>query len=107
EAEFYPSLRISNGLPQLYYTFLANVVRAQLTDFITPFPNTSENAAVVFRALNINFDLIYIDGVHEYEGATRDINTYYDLLSENGLLIGDDYVIWEGVTRAANDVAKA
>ena len=106
QPNFYDSLLIKNGLPHLYYTFLSNVVKNEVADIITPFPTTSENAAVVFRRLGVRFDLVYIDAAHEYDPATRDITTYYDLLSDNGLLIGDDYIGWPGVTQAANDFVK-
>ena len=102
---WYDSLRIRNGLPQLYYTFLANVVRAQLSDVITPFPNTSENAAAIFRHLDVKFDLIYLDAAHQYEAVKRDLNIYYDLLADDGLMIGDDYIDWAEVTRAVDDFA--
>ena len=101
--EWYASLRILNGMPHLYYTFLANVVRAGVTDVITPFPTTSENAAEVFAKLGVRFDLIYIDAAHEYEPAKRDIATYYDLLANEGVLIGDDYLDWPEVTQAADE----
>src|SRR5437016_4332575 len=32
------SLRLLNGYPQLYYTFLTNVIENQLTEVIIPFP---------------------------------------------------------------------
>jgi hypothetical protein len=99
----YASLRILHGMPRLYYTFLANVVRAGVTDVITPFPMTSENAAEILAKLGVRFDLIYIDAAHEYKSAKRDIAVYYDLLDEDGLLIGDDYIYWPGVTQAADE----
>jgi len=102
----YDSLRIRHGLPQLYYTFLSNVVRAGLEDFITPLPTTSDNAAAILRHFGIKFDLVYIDAAHDYDGAKRDIAAYYDLLADNGALIGDDYIFWDGPTKAANDFAK-
>lgn len=105
--DFFASLQIRNGMPQLYFTFLANVVRAGMSDLITPFPTTSETAASILTSLGIKFDLIYIDAAHEYESVKRDISLYLDLLSDDGLLIGDDYIVWEGVTRAANDIANA
>lgn len=101
--EEYASLRIVHGVPQLYYTFLANVVRAGVSDIITPFPMTSENAAEIFGTLGVQFDLIYIDAAHEYKPAKRDIEAYYDLLADDGLLIGDDYINWPGVTQAADE----
>jgi hypothetical protein len=105
EPEYYASLRIQHGVPHIYYTFLANVVRAGVTDVITPFPMTSDSAATIFGALGVRFDLIYIDAAHEYEPAKRDITAYYDLLADDGLLIGDDYTYWPGVTQAADDFA--
>lgn len=103
DPDYYASLRILNGMPHLYYTFLSNIVRAELSDIITPFPNTSQNAASVFLRLGVQFDLVYIDAAHEYEPAKRDFLTYYGLLADNGLLIGDDYRVWPGVTQAADD----
>jgi predicted O-methyltransferase YrrM len=106
EEFWYESLRIMNGMPHLYYTFLANVARSGVADVITPFPMTSENAARVFAKLKAKFDIVYIDAAHEYEAVKRDINAYYDLIEDDGLLIGDDYLVWEGVTRAADDFAS-
>jgi predicted O-methyltransferase YrrM len=103
DQESYASLRILNGMPHLYYTFLANVVRAGVSDVITPFPMTSENAAEIFAKLGVRFDLIYIDAAHEYGPAKRDIAAYYELLADDGLLIGDDYISWPGVTRAVDE----
>lgn len=101
--ESFSSLRISNGMPQIYYTFLANVLRSGAANIITPFPTTSENAAVVFEKMGVRFDIVYIDAAHEYEPAKRDIKAYYDLLEDDGLLIGDDYLTWPGVTKAADE----
>jgi hypothetical protein len=50
--------------------------------------------------------MIYVDAAHEYDAVKRDLTNYYDLLSPRGLLIGDDYIYWDGVTRAVNDFAK-
>lgn len=99
------SLRLRHGFPQLYFTFLANVVRAGLADRIVPLATTSDNAAVILRAKEIVADMIYIDAAHEEEPALRDFRTYWPLLSERGVLLGDDYISWEGVTRAANRFA--
>ncbi len=107
-AGWYESLAIQNGFPKLYFTFLANVVREGLTDIVTPFPSTSDNAAYIFEKLGIHFDIAYIDAAHEYEPALRDYTNYWSILREPGLLIGDDYnASWPGVVRAANDFAKS
>jgi hypothetical protein len=99
------SLRFHHGMPQLYYTFLSNVVREGFQNIITPFPTTSENAAVVFQKIGARFDMIYLDAAHEYDAASRDLGFYFPLLNNPGLLIGDDYIGWEGITRAANEFA--
>lgn len=100
---WYSSLRIENGMPTIYYTFLANVMQAGLTDVITPCPMTSENAAVVFAQQGFRFDIVYVDAAHEYAPAKRDFELYYDLLGDDGLLVGDDYMFWPEVTRAVDD----
>ena len=100
------SLLISNGMPHLYFTFLSNVIRSGFTDCIVPLPSTSENAAVILREIGIRPDLVYVDAAHEEEPAYRDFRLYWDLLTADGVLLGDDYVGWEGVTRAANRFAR-
>jgi hypothetical protein len=106
DPNFYDSLRIAHGIPLLYYTFLSNVIANHCADIITPFPTTSENAAVVFQKLGIRFDMVYVDAAHEYDSVMRDVRFYYDLLSDPGLLIGDDYIYWGDLTRAVDDFVK-
>jgi hypothetical protein len=105
ERRYDESLNRRWGYPQLYHGFLANVIKWKCEDVIVPFPATSENAAVVFSQYGVKADVIYIDAAHEYEPALRDFITYWDLLDDGGYLIGDDYIGWEGVTRAANEFA--
>lgn len=104
--EAYNSLKLKNGFPHLYWTFLTNVVREGCSDIITPFPSTSENAAVVLKKLGLKADLIYIDAAHEYDAVLRDLEYFWPLLSDEGVLVGDDYISWKGVTRAANEFAR-
>ena len=104
--DWYTSLKIVNGFPQLYYTFMSNVVANEVQDIITPFPNTSENAAKVFQRMGAKFDIVYIDAAHEFVPVKRDLELYWDLLADNGILIGDDYIEWPEVTAAANEFAR-
>jgi predicted O-methyltransferase YrrM len=107
DADHYDSLRIKHGYPGFYWTFLRNVVDSGVEDVITPLPVPSDTAYYILSSMKVVADLIYIDGAHEYEAVTRDLQQYWELLSDDGLLIGDDYVGWDGVTRAANDFARA
>ena len=101
---WYESLQIRFGQPRLYFTFLSNVVRAGLQDVVTPFPCTSETAAVILFNLGFYFEVCYIDAAHEYEAVKRDMTACWPLLREPGIMIGDDYS-WPGVKRAVDEFA--
>ena len=102
----YDSLKIKNGFPQLYWTFLRNVVDAGAQDMITPIPMPSETAFYVLEQLKVSLDLVYLDAGHEYESVSGDLKRYWSLLRPGGVLIGDDYEPnWPGVMRAANRFA--
>jgi hypothetical protein len=80
-----------NGYPSLYYTFLANVVRSGLQDYITPLPIASESAVVVLGHLGATADLIYIDGAHQFDPVYRDISEFWNLRNADGIMLCDDY----------------
>jgi hypothetical protein len=100
---WWSSLRMRHGYPQLYFTFLANVVRQGVQDLIIPLASTSESAAMILASKQVRPDMVYIDAAHEYEPALRDFRAYWRLLSDTGVLLGDDYIGWSGVTQAANE----
>jgi predicted O-methyltransferase YrrM len=101
---YYASLNHRFGYPSLYYTFLTNVVRAGLQDIITPFPLTSHLAADVLAKFGAKADIVYIDAAHDYDSVKLDLAKFWPLLSDEGVLLGDDYK-WAGVTAAANEFA--
>lgn len=95
------------GYPQVYYQFLSNVVHSNLQDVILPFPNTSENGYRYFKHFNITAQMIYIDASHEEDDVYKDLNNYYDLLENNGILFGDDYQKdWPGVINSVNKFSQ-
>lgn len=105
---WYNQLKCKNGYPQIYYQFLSNVVHNNCEEYIIPIPLNSLDGARFLRGdflkeLQIKADLIYIDASHEYEDVLNDINFYYPLLKEDGILFGDDYDIgWPGVVKAVD-----
>lgn len=102
------SLYFVHGWPQVYYQFLANVVRRGLCDCITPLPQTSRNAVQILATLELFPDLVYIDGSHDYLDARRDIEDYFGLLRpEGGVLFGDDYGVFAGVTKAVQAASRS
>ena len=99
------NMRLRNGYPQVYYQFLSNVIHSGVQDIITPFPNTSSIMSKYFKQHDVKSELIYIDASHEYFDVLRDLECYYELLSENGVIFGDDYQ-WGGVREAVNAFAS-
>lgn len=99
------SLRIVNGRPNLYDTFLNNVIANECEKYITPFPLTSEAAYFVLNKLSVKSKMIYIDAGHEYTSVIKDIEMYWQLLEDGGVMILDDYIAWHGVTKAVNEFA--
>lgn len=84
-------LKRSHGWPQLYFTFISNVIRHIGRERICPLPTASTVAAVLLSKLNLQADLIYIDGSHEYLDVKRDIQDYWPLLRSGGIMLLDDF----------------
>lgn len=97
-----------HGSPRLYEQFLRNVVEmpaeaAQLASYagrIHPVRQTSLNGARILAHFKVQADLIYIDGSHEYDDVYADLCAYMPLLSEKGVMFGDDFRTFPGVFAA-------
>ncbi|MGE3517648.1 MAG: class I SAM-dependent methyltransferase, partial [Vicinamibacterales bacterium] len=89
-----------HGYSRLYHQFLSNIVRAGVADRVVPFPNTSSIAAQWMSRQGVRPDLVFIDGSHEYADVLNDLERYYALLLDGGVLFGDDYGSFQGVARA-------
>ncbi len=94
------------GRPDLYDTFLSNVVAAGLQTQVIPLPQTSTTAALILKKLGIEPAIIHIDAAHEYNEVLRDLEHWWEVLPKGGTIIGDDYDIhWPGVVQAADEFA--
>ena len=51
--------------------------------------------------------LVFVDGSHSYEYAAGDSETAFRLVAPGGIVIWHDYGVWEGVTRALEDLEEA
>jgi hypothetical protein len=104
DSDRYLSLALKNGYPTVYYQFLANVVFNKMESRIIPFPVTSALAAKFFQNYQVKFDLIYIDASHEYEDIMYDLNLFWGLVNQSGILFGDDFDShWPSVMRAVTE----
>ncbi len=92
-------------LPNLFQQFLSNMLHRDLADKVIPVRMQSLPAARKFRLLGIRADLIYIDAGHKYAEVFQDIASWYPLLTEGGILCGDDWNLGR-VSHAVKDYAK-
>lgn len=99
----YVSLRLKNGFPQVYYTFLANVIEADVQDIITPFPLASVQAAKVFNHFGEGADMVYIDASHYYPAVLSDLHAWNSIAER--VMWGHD--IWMGDVKRAVEEYKA
>ena len=99
-------LKLKNGYPQIYYQFLSNIVHSNVQDIILPFPTTSTIGFRYFQKKGITPQLVYIDASHDKEDVYIDIRNYYSILSSGGILFGDDYIAWPGVSEAVQQFSS-
>lgn len=58
------------------------------------------------------FDMVYLDGGHSYDGVKSDLQIYYPMVKDGGILSGDDYeyITFDneecGVVQAVNEFAQ-
>jgi hypothetical protein len=94
----------TQGMPDIFQTFLSNVCKAGVQEYVIPMPQTSISAAMILQRLKVAAAVIHIDAAHEYEEVLRDAEEYWKILEPGGFLIGDDYhETWPGVVRAAGE----
>jgi SAM-dependent methyltransferase len=79
------------GYPSAYYQFLSNICHSNLQDIVIPFPQTTKIACQWLKSKNIDVDLIYVDGNNETIDVYQDILYGWQLLTNNGIIFGDDY----------------
>lgn len=66
-----------------------------------------DSAALMAQMPDGYFDLVYIDGDHEYDGVVRDIQATLPKLKPTGAMVFNDYSVWSPVTVMHCGVARA
>ena len=84
---------------------MANLRRKNLT-LICGNSDKKENLRIIEKFQP--FDLIFIDGSHEYEDVRKDLNNYCKMLSSHGILAAHDIHSKEysGVNKAWNEFKR-
>ena len=73
---------------------------------ILPIPLESTHAAAIFKRYGFQFDMVFIDGLHHFEGVVDDIKAWRELLAPDAIFCGHDYGHrdWLGVEQAVREV---
>ena len=48
--------------------------------------------------------LVFVDGSHAYDYVIADTDTAFRLVADKGMVIWHDYGVWDGVTRALEEI---
>jgi len=68
---------------------------------------TSKEAVNYFNDIDFKVNIIYIDGIHAYEGVKNDIKMWLPLLNPSGWLTGHDYQgKFPGTIKAVDEFKK-
>ena len=88
----------------LYTTFVKNVKSKGFGDVIVPLALPTLQAIEVLKTYKVQPDILYIDAAHEYLPVKMDMEAYWEILKQDGILLGDDYEEnWPGVVQAVNE----
>jgi hypothetical protein len=81
------------GASQMYYTFLANCIAKNVEDKIIPMQTSSLNGAMALLSHKLRPQFMYIDGSHANPDVFLDLENFYHILADNGVMAFDDYSI--------------
>jgi predicted O-methyltransferase YrrM len=89
----------------LYEKFRANVGDLISSQKIKVIRAESVQAAKMLQGMGMKFEMIFIDGAHEYEAVRDDLLAWMPLLAAGGLLCGHDFDGGRaGVVRAVREL---
>jgi len=77
-----------------------------LKDFphVSVFVSDSLEWARETKVLEIEYNMVFLDGLHSYEQVKAEIEAYLPLIKDGGIISGHDYNnTWKGVIKAVNE----
>lgn len=84
-------LSVTEGRPTVYYQFLANMIKENLTRTVLPVSMTSIIGARFLQTFQFRPQVIYLDSAHEQGETLIELALYWNLLRPGGVLFGDDW----------------
>ena len=85
----------------IFYDFVDNAVISDTYGTYDIIKDTADNASNQFG--NSSIDFVMLDAGHSYETTTNHIKKWFNKVKSGGIIAGDDYGVFDGVTRAADD----
>ncbi len=85
----------------IFYEFIENTVLSNNYGNFNIIKDSSRNASKIFA--NNSIDYIMLDAGHSYDALRDDINSWYPKVKPGGYISGDDYTVFDGVTKAADE----
>jgi hypothetical protein len=80
--------------------FKQNIKRVKVDNIVHPFVATSEDVAKDFSD---KVQLIFIDGLHEYEAVKLDFDVWFPKVAVGGIMAFHDTMGWEGPRRVVEE----
>ena len=86
----------------VYNKFIENMTKYNLLNAVNPIIGDSVEVSNKYEDGSLDF--IFIDGDHLYESVKQDIMAWLPKLKPDGIMAGDDYNVFDGVTNAVNEL---
>jgi hypothetical protein len=97
--------KVHYGIDQLSLSETEVVARARLEKYRTKIIWLKKLSLEAINFIDEKVDFVYIDGNHQYESVVEDIDNYFPLLKESGVIGGHDY--YNGFQREHDGVINA
>jgi len=85
----------------IFYDFIDNTILSNNFQSFNIIKDTSFNASSHFK--NSSIDFMMIDAAHDYQSVLNDIIFWYKKIKPGGVISGDDYGVFDGVTQAVDE----
>ena len=99
--KFSKTMDKGDGNPKIFFHFINNMIKNDLQDTVIPLRVSSTVAARMLKMLKWKIDFVYLDSAHECGETFLELSLYWNLLSNGGVLMGDDY---EGFPAVKHDL---